>query len=29
MEIVRIVIRDKSLSPEDHDEYIAASFDNV
>jgi len=29
METARIVIRDESLSPEDHDEDIAASFDNV
>jgi len=29
MEIARIVIRDESLLLEDHDEYIAASFDSV
>jgi len=29
MEITRIVIREEYLLPEDHDEYIAASFDNV
>jgi len=28
MEIARIVIRDEFLLLEDHDEYIAASFDN-
>jgi len=29
MEIAQIVIRDEFLLLEDHDEYIAASFDSV